>query len=165
MFLPALEREDLGMLVLAGASALLCFLAGCVVHQSFVLRIILGRIEAIERRVMHVKVTNHRSQSAGSDCGDGQRGVRLLRVRSDSEACRSTRPSDAGSGSKRQRKVRHGDSPHAFPCLRLDACLQESSKSSSALSVAPCNTPEEYLARGDATRQAMTTISPDEALR
>ena len=77
MFLPALEREDLGMLVLAGASALLCFLAGCVVHQSFVLRIILGRIEAIERRVMHVKVTNHRSQSAGSDCGDGQRGVRV----------------------------------------------------------------------------------------
>ena len=77
MFLPALEREDLGMLVLAGASALLCFLAGCVVHQSFVLRIILGRIEAIERRVMQVKVTKHRSQSAGSDCGDGQRGVRV----------------------------------------------------------------------------------------
>ena len=164
MFLPALEREDLGMLVLAGASALLCFLAGFVVHQSFVLRINLGRIEAIKRLVMQVKVTKHRSQSAGSDCGDGQRGVRLLRVRSDGEACRSTRPSDAGTGSKRPRKVRHGDSWHAFPCLRLDACLQESSESSSALSVAPCNTPEQYLARGNATRQAMT-ISPNEALR
>ena len=104
--MPFNEHGDLGMLLLTGACALLCLVAVVVALQGLVQSLILARIAAIERKVMQVKVTERRSQSAGLDGGDerldGQRGVQLLRARSDGEACRRIPSSDAQEPSSRR---------------------------------------------------------------